>query len=76
MINLGYLVSICIKCYIRYWRYFASKKHGLTIELIAIKLLDDENMIKNSYDTHRLIIWIRLFHNKLFKNQYYKNFIY
>ncbi len=56
MINLGYLVSICIKCYIRYWRYFASKKHGLTIELIAIKLLDDENMIKNSYDTHRLII--------------------
>jgi hypothetical protein len=26
IINLGDLVSI--KCYIRYWRHFASKQHG------------------------------------------------
>ncbi len=54
-INLGDLVSI--KCYIKYWRHFASKQHRLTLELVAVKILDQVNLIKNSYDTHRLIIW-------------------
>jgi hypothetical protein len=40
-INLGDLVSI--KCHIRYWRHFASKKHGLTLKLTIVKLLDQSN---------------------------------
>ncbi len=54
IINLGDLVSI--KCYIRYWRHFTSKQHGLTLKLTTVKLLDQINLIKKNYDTHRLII--------------------
>jgi hypothetical protein len=53
-INSRDLVSI--KCYIRYWRHFASKRHGLTLKLIVVELLDQANTIKDNYDVHRLII--------------------
>jgi hypothetical protein len=48
-----------IKCYIRYWTRFAFKKHGLTLELTMVKLSDQANIIKDKYDTHKLIIWIK-----------------
>jgi len=35
IMSLGDLVSI--KCYTRYWRHFVSKRHGLTLDLIAVK---------------------------------------
>lgn len=53
-INPRDLVSI--KCYIGYWRHFASKRHGLTLELATIKLLDHANTIKYNYDAHNFII--------------------
>jgi hypothetical protein len=37
----GDLVSI--KCYIWYWRHFASKRHGITLKLIAIKKRSRQN---------------------------------
>ncbi len=57
-INSGDLISI--KCYIWYWRHFAYKRHGLTLKLVVVKLLDQANTIKDNYDAHRLIIWIHL----------------
>jgi len=40
-INLGNLIST--KCCIRYWRHFAFK----TLELVALKLLNQANTIKD-----------------------------
>jgi hypothetical protein len=54
MVNLGDLISM--KCYIRYWRHFASKWHILTLELVTIKILSHANTIKDSYNAHKLII--------------------
>jgi len=39
--------------------HFAFKKHGLTLELTTVKLLDQANIIKDKYNTHKLIIWIK-----------------
>jgi len=33
IVNLGDLVSI--KCYVRYWKHFVSKQHGITLKLVA-----------------------------------------
>jgi hypothetical protein len=54
IINPRDLVSV--KCYIRYWKHFTSKWHGLTLKLATVKLLNQVNLIKDNYDTHRLII--------------------
>ncbi len=53
-INPGDLVSR--RCYIGYWRHFASKKHSLTLELATVKLLDHANTNKDNHDVHRFII--------------------
>jgi hypothetical protein len=47
---------VFVKCYIQYWRHFAFKRYGLTLELTIVKILDQVNLIKDNYDTHRLII--------------------
>ncbi len=51
---------VSIKCYIRYEKHFVSKKRGLKLKVIVIKLLNQANMIKDSYDACRLLIWIHL----------------
>jgi hypothetical protein len=37
IVNLGDLVSI--KCYVRYWRHFVSKQHGIALKLVVVKKL-------------------------------------
>jgi len=59
IVNPWDLVST--KYYIRYWRYFASKKCNLILELVVLKLLDKKE-IKDNYDIYKLIIiWIQFF---------------
>ncbi len=54
IVNLGNLVSI--KCYVRYWRHFVSKWHGITLESVDIKKFDQGRIIVDSYNTHIFII--------------------
>ncbi len=54
IVNLGDLVSI--KCYVRYWRHFVSKRHGITLESVDIKKIDQCRIIVDSYNTQRFII--------------------
>jgi hypothetical protein len=28
---------VCIKCYVRYYRHFISKWHGITLKLVVVK---------------------------------------
>jgi hypothetical protein len=53
-INPRDLVSI--KCYVRYWRHFVSKRHGITLKLIVVKKIDLGIIIVDNYNTHRFII--------------------
>jgi hypothetical protein len=48
---------VLVKCYIKYWRHYISKCHGLTLELIAIKqIIKGKSIIKDNYNYHRFII--------------------
>jgi hypothetical protein len=48
---------VLMKCYIKYWRNYSSKCHGLTLELIAIKqIIKGKSIIKDNYNYHRFII--------------------
>ncbi len=51
---------VSIKCDVRYEKHFVFNKHGLKLKLIVFKLLNQANMIKDSYDACRLLIWIHL----------------
>ncbi len=54
MINSGNLISI--KYYIKYLKHFSLKKHDLTLKLNTVKLLNQANTIKKTYDVYKLII--------------------
>jgi hypothetical protein len=48
---------VLVKCYIKYWKHYSSKCHGLTLKLTAIKqIIKGKSIIKDDYNYHRFII--------------------